>query len=142
MAEESARELENTNSERVDSAAEDMDLETLGHSEDPKGGDEAGPAANGTQPPTNGEANPKRARDEEDDVVSKKQKVEKSVEEARLEKLAGEGEAEGNDGSGRVDLGPKKFESSVEMFDYFYKFLHFWPTNVKVNKVKAFLLLL
>lgn len=138
MAEETVPELENTSSERIDSAAEDMDLETLGHAQDSKGDDDACPVGNGAdaEPPTNGDANTKRAREEEDEGVSKKQKVEKSVEEARLEKLGGEGGDEGNEESGQVDLGPKKFGSSVEMFDYFYKFLHSWPTNVNINKVK------
>lgn len=84
---------------------------------------------------TNGESKAKRTREddenaENDDTDSKKQKVdeaEKSVEEERLEKK--------DNASGPVSLGPKTFESSVEMFDYFFKFLHFWPPNLTVNKV-------
>lgn len=134
-------ELQNSNSEQADLAAEDMELETLEHAQDPRGNDDgAGSVANGAEPPANGEANPKRLREEEDDDVLKKQKFEKSVEEDRLEKLGG-GEEEGEgDGSGPVKsdpvkLGPKEFGSSVEMFDYFFKLLHFWPTNVNINKV-------
>ena len=105
-----------------------------------------------------GEPNQKRAREEgeepqqeeaiDDDVVSKKQKVdeeEKSVEEQRLEKLEepqGEGEKEGEEGKeeekelcGPVKLGPKSFESSTEMFNYFYNFLHAWPHYLSINKV-------
>ncbi|BAB11495.1 unnamed protein product [Arabidopsis thaliana] len=37
--------------------------------------------------------------------------------------------------SGPVKLGPKEFVTSVAMFDYFVKFLHFWPTDLDVNKV-------
>lgn len=38
--------------------------------------------------------------------------------------------------SGPVKLGPKEFVTSVAMFDYFVKFLHFWPTDLDVNKVR------
>ncbi|KAK7860210.1 protein embryo defective 514, partial [Quercus suber] len=79
-------------------------------------------------------------------VLSKKQKVEeeeKSSEEERLEKLVGGGgeeqeqeKEEEEEKSGQTSLGPKDFGSSVEMFDYFYKFLHFWPPNLNVNKVE------
>lgn len=89
--------------------------------------------------------NSKRSREdvpesgEENDGVSKKPKLEKSAEEERLEKLnSGNNEADGE--SGGVVLGPKTFGSSVEMFNYFYKFLHFWPPNVNINKVNACLL--
>ncbi|KAJ0786150.1 putative protein DCL [Helianthus annuus] len=37
--------------------------------------------------------------------------------------------------TGPVDVGYKKFDESVEMFDYFYKLLHYWPPNLNVNKV-------
>ncbi|KAK7853276.1 protein embryo defective 514 [Quercus suber] len=80
----------------------------------------------------------------DDVVLNKKQKVEeeeKSLEEERLEKLAGGGgeeqeqeKEEEEEKSGQTSLGPKDFGSSVEMFDYFYKFLHFWPPNLNVNK--------
>lgn len=99
-----------------------------------------------------GDANQKRALEEEepqDDVVLKKQKVdeEKSVEEQRLEKLEehekgeeekGEGEIEEEEekeASGPVNLGPKSFGSSLEMFHYFYNFLHAWPQYLNINKV-------
>lgn len=99
-----------------------------------------------------GDANQKRALEDEepqDDVVLKKQKVdeEKSVEEQRLEKLEehekgeeekGEGEIEEEEekeASGPVNLGPKSFGSSLEMFHYFYNFLHAWPQYLNINKV-------
>lgn len=34
-----------------------------------------------------------------------------------------------------VKVGPKEFVSSMAMFDYFTKFMHFWPTDLDVNKV-------
>lgn len=116
MAEEAAIEVNETNE-----AIEDMDLEA--------GGDE------------NAESKAKRSREEEEEGdgngdVLKKQKLdenEKSMEEERLEKKLGG--TEENNGSGLVTLGPKVFRSSVEMFDYFYKILHFWPPNLNVNKV-------
>ncbi|PON93586.1 hypothetical protein TorRG33x02_105700 [Trema orientale] len=121
MAEQSAQELAETNPEQPNSTVAEMDLEA------------------GSEP------NSKRAREEgadsgeENDGVSKKQKVggEKSVEEERLEKKLGEGDEE----SGPVKLGPKTFGSSVEMFDYLYKFLHYWPTNLNVNKYEHVVLL-
>lgn len=38
--------------------------------------------------------------------------------------------------SGLVKLGAKEFGSSIEMYDYFFNFLCFWPLNVSVNKVR------
>lgn len=119
-------------------AAEDMDLETLAATPAQKA-DDAGTESEAA----NGEANSKRAREEEEsDGVAKKTKVEeKSAEEKRLEKLGGEGDKD----SGRVSLGPKSFASAVEMFDYFYKLLHHWPTDLNINKVtekKSYLFML
>lgn len=78
----------------------------------------------------------KRERDEEvNGNDAKKPKVddeEKSVEEERLEKEETK--------TGPVSLGFKKFETSVEMFDYFFKFLHFWPPHVNLNKVSFILI--
>lgn len=111
-------------------AAEDMDLETLA----------ATPAQKADDAGTESEAaNSKRAREEEEsDGVAKKTKVEeKSAEEKRLEKLGGEGDKD----SGRVSLGPKSFASAVEMFDYFYKLLHHWPTDLNINKYEYLVLL-
>ncbi|XP_030529970.1 protein EMBRYO DEFECTIVE 514 [Rhodamnia argentea] len=125
MAEEVAPELAEANPP----AAEDMDL--VPEEPDPK---EDQTAPDGAE---DGESNAKRQREEgeegaeDDDGVAKKQKVEeKSVEEERLEK-----------GSGLAKVGPKEFGSSVEMFDYFFKFLHFWPANVNVNKYEYMTLL-
>ncbi|KAF5930046.1 hypothetical protein HYC85_030919, partial [Camellia sinensis] len=67
----------------------------------------------------------------EDSGGAKKLKVEKSAKEDRLDQLEG---TEGDKESDRVSVGPKNVGSSVEMFDYFYKFLHYWPPNVNVNK--------
>ncbi|EXB44692.1 hypothetical protein L484_015949 [Morus notabilis] len=132
MAEQNAPELSEANSEQQNAVTEDMELEATEPVQESN---------------DNGETNSKRAREEgdgsseENDVsseenegVSKKQKVgdEKSVEEERLEKKLADEE------SGRVSLGPKSFGSSVEMFDYFYKFLHYWPPNLNVNKFLFF----
>ncbi|KAI8003070.1 hypothetical protein LOK49_LG08G03457 [Camellia lanceoleosa] len=69
-------------------------------------------------------ADSKRSREDsgEDGGGAKKLKVEKSAEEDRLDQLEG---TEGDKESDRVSVGPKNFGSSVEMFDYFYKFLHY-----------------
>ncbi|XP_057718739.1 protein EMBRYO DEFECTIVE 514-like [Arachis stenosperma] len=76
----------------------------------------------------------------EDDVVApKKQKVEaeeKSVEEQRLEKID---EPKGSEEA--VKLGPKSFQSSSDMFNYFYKFLHLWPHHLNINKYEHLVLL-
>ncbi|CAL0319901.1 unnamed protein product [Lupinus luteus] len=121
MAEETAQEVLDPN---TTAAATDMDVET---------GDES---------------KQKRTREEEsveekEDGVPKKPKVdeEKSVEEERLEKLETEGEGEEKKASGPVNLGFKQFESSVEIFDYFYKFLHAWPLYVNVNEYEHKMLL-
>ncbi|GAV60981.1 DUF3223 domain-containing protein [Cephalotus follicularis] len=122
--EEAALELANTNSERVNPSTEDMDLET----QEPA--------------PTNQEG--KRAREEGDEGVSKKQKVEKEklVEENREEDKNVEGEGgEEEEETGRVSLGSKSFGSSVEMFDYFYKLLHYWPPNLNINKYEQLVLI-
>ncbi|KAK7281761.1 hypothetical protein RIF29_10017 [Crotalaria pallida] len=98
----------------------------------------------------NVEAGDKKKRDREEeeeskeekekgDGVSKKAKVDedKSVEEERLEKQ----EEKEKEASGPVNLGFKSFGSSVEMFDYFYKFLHAWPLCLNVNKYEHKMLL-
>ncbi|KAL4190124.1 hypothetical protein AMTRI_Chr08g168820 [Amborella trichopoda] len=43
--------------------------------------------------------------------------------------------------SGPVSLGPKGFSTSVEMFDYFYKFITFWPPHVDFNKYEHMVLM-
>lgn len=68
----------------------------------------------------------------EDGNASKKPKLEKSMEEERLERSAQ---------LGPVSLGPKEFDTSVEMFDYFFKLLHHWPPNVNLNKYEHMVLL-
>nr|GLL29740.1 protein DCL, chloroplastic-like [Ipomoea trifida] len=70
--------------------------------------------------------------------ASKKARVDKSVEEQRVEILEGNEVGEGKkkeEKSGPVTLGPKSFGSSVEMFEYFYKLLHYWAPNLDINKV-------
>ncbi|KAK8587445.1 hypothetical protein V6N12_021938 [Hibiscus sabdariffa] len=37
--------------------------------------------------------------------------------------------------------GGEEFGSSVEMFDYFYKLLHYWPTQFNLNKYEHMLML-
>ncbi|KAJ9560066.1 hypothetical protein OSB04_005226 [Centaurea solstitialis] len=102
-------------------APQEMDLETV----------DSAAAVNGA----------KRGREEEEAATespenngkdAKKAKVddeEKSVEEQRLEK------EEETVKAGPVAVGYKSFETSVQIFDYFYKLLHFWPPNLNVNKI-------
>ncbi|XP_022933555.1 protein EMBRYO DEFECTIVE 514-like [Cucurbita moschata] len=138
MAEETIPQLAENGPEVTNSAAEDMELEST----EPKvsGGDSD---ANEAAPVTNGDANSKREREEEgaDDHAgeAKKPKVEKSVEEERLEKVERDGK--GEEEHGPVSLGPKSFGSSVELFDYFYNFLHYWPANLNVNQYELMVLL-
>ncbi|KAK2441676.1 hypothetical protein P8452_20411 [Trifolium repens] len=95
------------------------------------------------------ESKEKRPREEEEeaskdeDVVSKKPKVDedKSVEEQRLEKSEKNEDEKEKEASGAVNLGPKSFDSSLEMFHYFHKFLHAWPQNLNVNKYEHTMLL-
>ncbi|KAJ4959694.1 hypothetical protein NE237_019604 [Protea cynaroides] len=109
---------------------------------------------NGDQPSVNTSNDDlKRAREdgddpEEGDAGLKKQKVQMSVEEERLENLDRNDEKEKaqekedkDKKSGPVDLGPKSFSSSEEMFNYFFKFLHYWPPNLNVNKYEYMVLL-
>ncbi|GLJ51733.1 hypothetical protein SUGI_1099420 [Cryptomeria japonica] len=110
----------------------------------------------------NGDGPSKKQKTEEPDG-SQQDGAEKSVEEARLdvtdaqegdggkdgesckaegkeEEVEGDEQIEGDGGKvkeekvGPVKLGPKVFDTSKEMFDYFYKFLHYWPLNLNVNK--------
>lgn len=129
-----------TEKESSASPAQDMELETVNTSPAEAGGSE-----NGNTEPNNSKR-PREEGDEpekEDDGVEKKQKVdEKSVEEQRLEEKQ---VTEAVDGGEKekvppVSVGPKSFGSSVEMFDYFYKILHFWTPNLNLNKVLRLLL--
>ncbi|KAK4264186.1 hypothetical protein QN277_025395 [Acacia crassicarpa] len=157
MAEATAKEVEEANP----TATADMEVE---NTESPQNaGDNGSSEPNATDPATNGESNLKREREEdgskEDEVgVNKKQKLEKSVEEERLEQLEEEVKeeeksveeersekleevVEEEEKSGPVNLGYKTFGSSVEIFDYFYKFLHQWPPHLNVNKYEHTMLL-
>lgn len=75
---------------------------------------------------TDGEkADKKRLRDGEEDAAVKKLK-------------ADAGQAEGKEEEKVVEpkkLGPRVFNSGVEMFTYFYNLLHDWNVNQNVNKV-------
>eukprot|EP00268_Persea_americana_P042169 TRINITY_DN42189_c0_g1_i1.p1 TRINITY_DN42189_c0_g1~~TRINITY_DN42189_c0_g1_i1.p1 ORF type:complete len:262 (-),score=77.29 TRINITY_DN42189_c0_g1_i1:653-1438(-) len=95
--------------------------------------------------------------EEDDAAVSKKLKPEKSVEEKRLQELeqkveednkGGEEEEEtkeateqGKESLDAVNLGPKTFSSSVDMFDYFFKLLHHWQPNIDTNEYEYMVLL-
>lgn len=120
MAEATAPEPEVAEPNTTDAAAVDMIVENAESAEVP-----------GVDSAANGESNEKRAREEEEEKegVSKKQKVDSEDEE-----LNGEEEEE-KKLSGPVKLGHKSFGSSMEMFDYFYSFLHAWPPYLNVNKV-------
>ncbi|XAR65481.1 hypothetical protein NMG60_11009623 [Bertholletia excelsa] len=91
-----------------------------------------------------GEVNSKRERCEttesEEEGGTKKQKIENYATEERGEKSDLAGDKEEKE-PGRLILGPKTFASSMEMFDYFYNFLHFWSTNFNVNKYEHMVLL-
>ncbi|PNT06277.2 hypothetical protein POPTR_013G022500v4 [Populus trichocarpa] len=113
MVEETVAEAIEANLERADSATVDMDMV-----EDV--------AENGVKRAREGE-------EEENEDLLKKQKVDKSGEEKEEKK-------EEEEKSGPVSLGPKSFGSAVEMFDYFYNFLHQWPPNIKVNKYEHMVL--
>jgi hypothetical protein len=69
----------------------------------------------------------KRLREGEEDVAVKKLKSDA-------------GQAEGKEEEKVVEpkkLGPKVFNSGVEMFTYFYNLLHEWNLNQNVNKVRS-----
>ncbi|KAL2554179.1 putative carboxylesterase 8-like [Forsythia ovata] len=85
---------------------------------------QAGPADSMPDTSANGGGNSKCASEEEkkEENGEKKLKVdEKSVKEQQLESL--EDNNAKTEESGGVSVGPKVFESSREIFDYFYKFL-------------------
>lgn len=122
MAEEAAQELPETKPGPAEEATtEDVELGTAECSPND------GAAVSETDEVTNG----KRSRDgggegdEEEEGEPKKLKVENSVEEERPD-----------EDSCLVKLAAKEFGSSVQMYDYFFKFLHFWPPNISVNKVR------
>ncbi|XP_038984497.1 protein EMBRYO DEFECTIVE 514-like isoform X2 [Phoenix dactylifera] len=85
--------------------------------------------------------------------------VERSLEEERLEKMEDkkeggedskeeEEEEEEEEGGGREDkesmtvsLGPKVFDSSKEMFDYYFNLLRHWSLNLDINEYEHMVLL-
>ncbi|XP_039033059.1 protein EMBRYO DEFECTIVE 514-like [Hibiscus syriacus] len=101
-------------------STENMNLETLDSS--------------AQNPNANGDSKSKRKREENGDV-SKKKKMDRSVDEESLEK-----KSELPD-SGPVRLGPKEFGSSAEMFNYFSYLLHHWGTQLNFNKYEHMVLL-
>ncbi|KAK4768113.1 hypothetical protein SAY87_003254 [Trapa incisa] len=135
MAEEAAPEiLENKIVSAEEAPCEDMDV--MAGADSPTDG----PAAS----ESNGVGNGKRSREEEEEEGEpKKQKVEKSVEEERVEKTVEEEPVEktAEENLDRIKLGAKGFGTSVEMFNYFYNYLHFWQPNVNANKYEHMMLL-
>lgn len=115
--------------DKEDSSAQDMDVEAQAADDTSENG--------GSKRPREEENEP------ENEDATKKLKIDKSVEEERLENLDGSKtvDEEKKDGSGPVSVGPKNFGSSVEMFDYFYKLLHSWSTNLNLNKYEHIVLL-
>ncbi|KAF8039355.1 hypothetical protein BT93_B1785 [Corymbia citriodora subsp. variegata] len=109
--------------------AEDGEPKAKRPREEEEGGEDEEDAAEG-----GGVAKKQKVEEDEDeedeDEDEEEEEEEKSVEEERLEK-----------GSVPAKVGPKEFGSAVEMFDYFFKFLHFWPANVNVNKYEYMTLL-
>lgn len=86
----------------------------------------------------------KRTREdgeESEEKGEKKAKIEdaKSVEEQKNgveeEEEQKSGIEEDGKESGTATVGPKTFDSSVQMFDYFFKLLHNWSPNLNLNKV-------
>ncbi|GER27142.1 hypothetical protein STAS_02825 [Striga asiatica] len=85
----------------------------------------------------------KRAREEEVEPDEKGEKKAK-IEDAKTVESSGDGNGKMEKdvkGLGRATVGPKTFGSSVEIFDYFYKLLHAWPTNLNINKYEHIMLL-
>ncbi|KAK7292206.1 hypothetical protein RIF29_07982 [Crotalaria pallida] len=83
------------------------------------------------------ESKEKRAREEDnvnDGATSKMQKVENEEEQSVEEKKP-------SSPSAPVKLGLKDFVSSIDMFDYFYNFLHSWSPFLNVNKYEHIMLL-
>ncbi|XP_010916681.1 uncharacterized protein [Elaeis guineensis] len=106
------------------------------------------------------EGNDTVAEDKEEDEAgsSNKRMVERSLEEKSLDKMedkkeGGEDsnadEKEEEEGGGgeeekksmKVCLGPKAFDSSKEMFDYFFKLLRQWSPNLDINEYEHMVLL-
>ncbi|KAL6580250.1 hypothetical protein OROMI_008274 [Orobanche minor] len=79
----------------------------------------------------------KRARKEDEETEANVEKIEdeKNAKEQQLDS-SGDGEVEMEDGKEctGATIGPKTFRSSVEIFDYFFKLLHTWPTNLNLNR--------
>ncbi|CAN4100413.1 unnamed protein product [Withania somnifera] len=113
--------------EKEDASAQDMDVEAQTADDMEDNGGSKRPREEEKNEPENGDA-------------LKKLKVDKSVEEERLDGIE-KVDQEKKVGSVPVSLGPKNFGSAVEMFDYFYKLLHSWSTNLNLNKYEHIVLL-
>ncbi|KAL1553485.1 protein EMBRYO DEFECTIVE 514 [Salvia divinorum] len=74
-------------------------------------------------------------RSREEDVEAQQEEKRTKTEDA--ENGAGEGEPI----AAESVVGPKTFDTSVAMFDYFFKLLHFWSPNLNVNKYEYLVLL-
>ncbi|CAA0836065.1 Protein of unknown function (DUF3223 [Striga hermonthica] len=103
------------------------------------------------EPEPQGAADPVLAEESSGDDVSKRAREEDEAADENGEKKAKiEGDKSG-DGDEKIEedetesssaaVGPKTFGSSVEIFDYFFKLLHAWPTNLDINKYEHLMLL-
>ncbi|KAJ6835435.1 DNA ligase 1-like [Iris pallida] len=86
----------------------------------------------------------KREREEEEEEEEEEGRAEEEVEGASKKAKVEEKNEEGKEAEKEVavseKLGSKSFGSGEEMFNYFFKFLHFWPPNVIVNKYEHMVL--
>ncbi|KAH9289118.1 hypothetical protein KI387_033235 [Taxus chinensis] len=71
---------------------------------------------------------PQQGEDNEDDAEQGDEQKDNKTEE------------EGEKKVGPVKLGPKIFNTSMDMFDYFFNFLHYWPLHLNVNKYEQMVL--
>lgn len=73
--------------------------------------------------------------------VSKRPREELEADESVEKKPKTEAEKEEPSPPVVIDMGPKKFSNSVELFEYLFKILHTWPPNVSLNKYEHLVLL-
>ena len=128
MAETTASEeqLAEQNTSSSSSSAKEIDVD----SSKPEAGREAGDDKATDSKKRKVDDGKGKAKIDEQSEDKKKKKKNEEAEEASKEIL-----------SGPVKLGYKTFDSSVEIFDYFYNFLHSWPLNLNVNKYEHQMLL-
>ncbi|MED6151423.1 hypothetical protein PIB30_082328 [Stylosanthes scabra] len=132
---------ETTTPERnTSSSAEEMDVDV--DTSKPEGGTEEvdkdkpsdDKATTDSEKPKVDDGKGKAKAEEQEEEKKKKKKKEKK-------KKKKEEEANKEIPTGPVKLGYKTFDSSVDIFDYFYNFLHSWPLNLNVNKYEHQMLL-